>query len=63
MIDSGKFDWVASGKFPGFTEPSEGYHGMRYSETFGAVAFAIKVRVEILRVSLVHFWKAREGSS
>lgn len=49
VIDSGKFDWVASGKFPGFTEPSEGYHGMRYSETFGAVAFAIKVRVEILR--------------
>jgi len=49
IVDSGKFDWARSGKFPGFTEPSEGYHGMKYSETFGAIAFAIKVRVEILR--------------
>lgn len=49
IIDSGKFDWTKSGRFPGFTEPSEGYHGLKFSETFGAVAFAIKVRVEILR--------------
>jgi O-acetylhomoserine/O-acetylserine sulfhydrylase len=45
----GKFDWTRSGKFPGFTEPSEGYHGMKFSETFGPIAFAIKVRVEVLR--------------
>ncbi|KAI0065211.1 O-acetylhomoserine ami [Artomyces pyxidatus] len=48
VIDSGKFDWT-SGRFPGFTTPSEGYHGMKFSETFGAVAFAVKLRVEILR--------------
>lgn len=49
VIDSGKFDWARSGKFPTFTEPSEGYHGLRYSETFGPIAFAIKCRVEVLR--------------
>ncbi|KDQ07136.1 hypothetical protein BOTBODRAFT_39056 [Botryobasidium botryosum FD-172 SS1] len=49
IIDSGKFDWARSGKFPCFTEPSEGYHGLKFSETFGAVAFAVKLRVEILR--------------
>jgi len=49
IIDSGKFDWTKSGKFPGFTEPSEGYHGLKFSETFGAVAFAVRVRTELLR--------------
>ncbi|KAA1470823.1 O-acetylhomoserine ami [Dentipellis sp. KUC8613] len=48
IVDSGKFDWT-SGKFPSFTTPSEGYHGLVFSETFGAVAFAVKLRVEILR--------------
>lgn len=48
IIDSGKFDWT-SGKFPSFTEPAEGYHGLRFSEAFGNIAYAIKVRVEILR--------------
>ena len=45
----GKFDWTKSGKFPGFTEPSEGYHGLKFSDTFGSVAFAVKVRTELLR--------------
>ncbi|KAM0750670.1 O-acetylhomoserine/O-acetylserine sulfhydrylase [Meredithblackwellia eburnea MCA 4105] len=49
VVDSGKFDWAASGKFPGFTEPAEGYHGLKFAETFGSIAFAIKVRVDILR--------------
>ncbi|KAF4622468.1 hypothetical protein D9613_009314 [Agrocybe pediades] len=49
IIDSGKFDWSKSGKFPGFTEPSEGYHGLKFSETFGPQAFAAKVRTEGLR--------------
>ncbi|KAL1942237.1 hypothetical protein VTO73DRAFT_6301 [Trametes versicolor] len=49
VIDSGKFDWAKSGRFPDFTEPSEGYHGLKFSETFGAVAFAVKTRVEVLR--------------
>jgi O-acetylhomoserine/O-acetylserine sulfhydrylase len=49
LIFSGKFDWTKSGKFPGFTEPAEGYHGLKFSETFGAAAFAVKVRTEFLR--------------
>ncbi|CAE7106588.1 unnamed protein product [Rhizoctonia solani] len=49
VVDAGKFDWAASGRFPSFTEPSEGYHGLKFSETFGPVAFAVKLRVEILR--------------
>ncbi|TFK98998.1 Cys/Met metabolism PLP-dependent enzyme-domain-containing protein [Pterulicium gracile] len=49
IVDSGKFDWTASGKFPGFTTPYEGYHGMVFSEAFGAVAYAARIRVEYLR--------------
>ncbi|KAJ7910590.1 Cys/Met metabolism PLP-dependent enzyme-domain-containing protein [Mycena leptocephala] len=49
IIDGGKFDWAASGKFPVFTEPAEGYHGLRFTEAFGAVAFALKIRTELLR--------------
>ncbi|KAK2459453.1 hypothetical protein APHAL10511_008530 [Amanita phalloides] len=49
VVDSGKFDWARSGKFPGFTTPSEGYHGLVFSETFGPLAFAVKVRTEYLR--------------
>ncbi|ORY85287.1 O-acetylhomoserine ami [Leucosporidium creatinivorum] len=50
VVDSGKFDWAAAPKFKaGFVEPAEGYHGLRFSETFGNLAFAIKVRVEVLR--------------
>ncbi|KAG6811366.1 hypothetical protein H0H92_007751 [Tricholoma furcatifolium] len=49
VIDGGKFDWAASGKFPGFTKPSEGYHGLVFSEAFGKLAFGVKLRVELLR--------------
>ncbi|KAG2098076.1 Cys/Met metabolism PLP-dependent enzyme-domain-containing protein [Suillus cothurnatus] len=49
VIDAGKFDWARSGKFPSFTSPSEGYHGMVFSDTFGTSAFAVKLRVELLR--------------
>ncbi|KAG6854478.1 Homocysteine synthase [Blastosporella zonata] len=45
----GKFNWKVSGKFPGLTEPSEGYHGLVFSDTFGGLAYAIKVRTELLR--------------
>lgn len=54
IVDAGNFDW-GNGKFPGFTEPSEGYHGLKLWEVFGAdgpfgnIAFAIKTRVEGLR--------------
>ncbi|KAK8086964.1 hypothetical protein PG994_001938 [Apiospora phragmitis] len=50
IVDSGKFDWGKNAaRFPQMIEPSEGYHGLKFWETFGAITFAIRVRVEILR--------------
>jgi O-acetylhomoserine/O-acetylserine sulfhydrylase len=55
IVDSGKFDWAASGKFPFFTEPSPGYHGLVFSDVFGPkgpfgnIQFIIRARVEGLR--------------
>ncbi len=48
IIDAGKFDW-SSGKFPEFTEPSAGYHGLVYHEALGPAAFIAKARIEGLR--------------
>lgn len=48
IIDAGTFDW-ANGKFPEFTEPSAGYHGLVYHEALGNIAFIAKVRIEGLR--------------
>jgi len=50
VVDSGKFDWGKhAARFPQFNEPSEGYHGLKFYDTFGPLAFAIRIRVEILR--------------
>ena len=50
VVDSGKFNWGAhASRFPQFNDPSEGYHGLKFWDTFGAISFAIRVRVEILR--------------
>lgn len=49
IIDSGKFDWAASGRFPDFTEPDESYHGLIPVEAFGDAAFIFRVRVNTLR--------------
>lgn len=49
IVDSGKFNWGASGKFPGLTEPDESYHGLRYTESFGAAAYITKARVQLMR--------------
>ncbi|KAG6890173.1 hypothetical protein C0995_010877 [Termitomyces sp. Mi166 len=49
IIDGGKFDWAASGKFPGFTEPAEGYHGLVWSKTYGKNAYGMKLRHELMR--------------
>lgn len=50
IVDSGKFDWGKNAaRFPQFNDPSEGYHGLKFWDTFGSIAFAIRVRVEILR--------------
>ncbi|HEY3837185.1 MAG TPA: O-acetylhomoserine aminocarboxypropyltransferase/cysteine synthase family protein [Bryobacteraceae bacterium] len=48
IIDAGKFDWN-NGKFPYLSEPSPGYHGMKFCEVFGNLAFIIRARVEGLR--------------
>jgi len=50
VVDSGKFDWGKHGKrFPQMVEPSDGYHGLKFWETFGAITFIMRARVEILR--------------
>ena len=49
MVESGKFPWD-NGKFPGMTEPSRGYHGVRFYETFGDFGFTTRARMETLRV-------------
>ena len=49
IVDSGKFDWKASGRFADFTEPDPSYHGVSYTEAFGPLAFIIKARVQGLR--------------
>ncbi|KAL1848047.1 Homocysteine/cysteine synthase [Paecilomyces lecythidis] len=50
VVDSGKFDWGKNAaRFPQFVEPADGYHGLKFWETFGPITFAIRVRVEILR--------------
>ncbi len=48
VVESGKFDW-GNGNFPDMTEPSEGYHGVKFWETFGDFAYTMKVRCETLR--------------
>ena len=49
IVDSGKFDWKASGKFPGITEPDPSYHGVVYADAVGPLAYIIKARVQLLR--------------
>lgn len=49
VVDSGLFDWARSGKFPGLSEPYEGFHGINFVEDFGPTAFIARARVEGLR--------------
>ncbi|MFP5234743.1 MAG: homocysteine synthase [Acidobacteriota bacterium] len=49
IVDSGKFDWAASGRFKDFTEPDPSYHGVSYTQAFGPLAFILKARVQGLR--------------
>lgn len=49
IVDSGKFDWAASGKFPILTEPDPSYHGIKFVEAVGPLAYIIKARVTLLR--------------
>lgn len=49
IIDSGKFDWEASGKFPSLSEPNPSYHGISFTKAVGAAAFVTKIRAILLR--------------
>lgn len=49
IIDSGNFDWAKSGKFPELTEPDESYHGTKYVESFGKMAYIVKARAQMIR--------------
>lgn len=49
IVDGGKFDWAASGKFPSLVEPNPSYHGISFAKDVGAAAFAVKVRALLLR--------------
>ncbi|MAM68124.1 MAG: O-acetylhomoserine aminocarboxypropyltransferase [Rhodospirillaceae bacterium] len=49
IVDSGNFDWEASGKFPTLTKPYAGYHGLNFAEEFGPAAFIMRARAEGLR--------------
>ncbi|PAF28841.1 homocysteine synthase [Paenibacillus sp. 7516] len=66
IVDSGKFDWKASGKFPGLTEPDASYHGVVYTEAVGPIAYIIKARVQLLRdlgatISPFNSWLLLQG--
>ena len=49
IVDSGKFDWEASGKFPAITEPNPSYHGISFSQAAGPAAFVTRIRAILLR--------------
>ena len=49
IVDSGQFDWEASGKFPSLTEPNPSYHGISFTKAVGAAAFVTKIRAILLR--------------
>lgn len=66
IVDSGTFDWAASGRYPDFTTPAESYHGLVFAEALGKVAFAGKVRLELLRdlgacISPFNAWLILQG--
>jgi O-acetylhomoserine (thiol)-lyase len=65
IVESGKFPWD-NGKFPGMTEPSPGYHGVKFYETFGDFGFTMRCRMETLRVygaalSPMSAWQILQG--
>lgn len=49
IVDSGKFDWIGSGKFPSLVEPNPSYHGVSFTKDVGAAAFVTKIRAILLR--------------
>jgi O-acetylhomoserine (thiol)-lyase len=65
IVEEGKFPW-GNGKFPGMTEPSRGYHGVRFHETFGDFGYTMRARMEVLRtfgpaISPFNSWMLLQG--
>jgi O-acetylhomoserine (thiol)-lyase len=50
IVESGRFDW-GNGRFPDMVQPSKGYHGVKFWETFGDFAYTMKARMEVLRIN------------
>jgi O-acetylhomoserine (thiol)-lyase len=66
IVDGGKFDWKASGKFPQLTEPNESYHGISFVDAAGSAAFVTRIRAILLRdtgatISPIHSWIFLQG--
>ena len=66
VVDSGKFDWKASGKFPQLTEPNPSYHGVSFADAAGSAAFVTRIRAILLRdtgatLSPLHAWIFLQG--
>ena len=66
IVDSGKFDWKASGKFPQLTEPNPSYHGISFADAAGPAAFVTRIRAILLRdtgatLSPLHAWIFLQG--
>lgn len=66
IVDSGKFDWKASGKFPQLTEPCASYHGISFVDAAGPAAFVTRIRAILLRdtgatISPIHSWIFLQG--
>jgi O-acetylhomoserine (thiol)-lyase len=66
IVDGGRFDWAASGRFADFTEPDPSYHGLRYVPVFGNLAYIVKARVQLLRdigaaISPFNAWLLLQG--
>ena len=66
IVDGGKFDWKASGKFPQLTEPNESYHGISFVDAAGPAAFVTRIRAILLRdtgatLSPIHSWIFLQG--
>ena len=49
VIESGKFNWFQSDKYPSMTKPTESYHGLIFAETFGDFGYSMKIRADSLR--------------
>ncbi len=66
IVDGGKFDWKASGKFPQLTEPNPSYHGISFADAAGPAAFVTRIRAILLRdtgatLSPIHSWIFLQG--